>query len=41
MLSVKGKVNAIVRDILAKNIKQLNDWAYISQFIELLGESIT
>lgn len=34
----QGKVNAIVRDILAK-ISSVNDWAYISQFIELLGEA--
>ncbi len=32
------KVTAIVRDILSK-ISTVNDWAYISQFIELLGEA--
>lgn len=34
----QGKVTAIVRDILSK-ISTVNDWAYISQFIELLGEA--
>ena len=34
----QGKVTAIVRDILSK-VSTVNDWAYISQFIELLGEA--
>ena len=34
----QGKITAIVRDILSK-VSTVNDWAYISQFIELLGEA--
>lgn len=34
----QGKVNTVVRDVLSK-ISTVNDWAYISQFIELLGEA--